>query len=91
MVILVVCGAILWTPSELYLLLVKLANLPSSDPLRYFFVFLTLFNACINPLIYAVKMEDVKEHILKVIVCSERRQQESGSGEVVAYTIPTLN
>jgi len=61
--------AILWLPNNIYLLILTLNPNRPSESVAYATVILAILYMCINPFIYAVNFDPVKEVLLRLIPC----------------------
>ena len=79
-----ICFVLCWFPNRVYFFLFNMSivtNLRSNA--RYITVTLAFLNVCLNPFIYAAKLDPVKKY-LRQKMCSRRRQE---SDEAVASVI----
>jgi len=73
--------AILWLPYNVYVLLLSLNPNPTVPGNGYYAsVFIAFLYICINPFIYAIKFDPVKERLLRIIHCNKT------TGQVIAVT-----
>ena len=71
-----VCFVLCWFPNRLYFFLynLRIVTIFSSE-IRYVTVFLAFLNVCLNPFIYAAKLDPVKKY-LRQKLCNRTTQGE---------------
>jgi len=76
--------AILWLPTNVCVLLLNLNPNPTVPGSSYYAsVFIAFLYICINPFIYAIKFEPVKETLLRMIPCKKTSGQATDAGPAV--------
>ena len=82
-----ICFVLCWFPNRVYFFLFNMSIVTNlSSNARYITVFLAFLNVCLNPFIYAAKLDPVKKY-LRQKMCSRRRQE---SNEAVATIISII-
>jgi len=80
MILVSACYAIAWLPSYIYFLIVTLHPNPTPlDDVYYAVVLLAYSYMCINPFIYATKLDPVRQILLRLIPCKKTSEQVAGS------------
>ena len=87
MLIVSVCFIVCWFPSSFYFIIVDHTAQTSSNLYAGYYatVFLIYFYICMNPFIYAIKHEGVKETLAGLMACMRKRV---GAVAEVAADVP---
>src|SRR6218665_2709125 len=82
------CFALCWFPNRLYFLLFNMSIITNlSSNARYITLFLAFLNVCLNPFIYAAKLDPVKKYLRQKMRSRQRRE----SDETVTTVINTID
>ena len=80
MILVSACYAIAWLPSYIEFLIVTLnPHARSSDIVFYATILWAYLYMCINPFIYATKLDPVRQILLRLIPCKKTSEQVAGS------------
>ena len=80
MILVSACYAIAWLPSYIEFLIVTLnPHARSSDIVFYATILWAYLYMCINPFIYATKLDPVRQVLLRLIPCKKTSEQAAGS------------
>ena len=80
MILVSACYAIAWLPSYIEFLIVTLnPHARSSDIVFYATILWAYLYMCINPFIYATKLDPVRQVLLRLIPCKKTSEQVAGS------------
>jgi len=80
MIIVSTCFAILWLPAYIHYMIQTLSPYPiPQDAIYYGFSLLAYSYMCINPFIYATKLDPVRKVLLRLIPCKKTSEQAAGN------------
>jgi len=83
--------AITWFPNYLYILLIHLnSNFSVFDVGFHVTVFIAFLYTCINPFIYATKLDPVKEILLRMIPCKKISEQGQTNENIASVRSGTV-
>ena len=72
-----VCFVICWSPNRLYFFLYNMSFIKTFvSEIRYATVFMAFLNVCLNPFIYAAKLDPVKKRLSQKL-CKKLRRRSS--------------
>jgi len=81
MIIVSITFIICWFPISIYFMIVDVSAPTGGLFVGYFFaVFMAYLNVCMNPFIYALKHDGVKQRLAHLIICHKRVTIETDSG-----------
>ena len=75
-IIISVCFVLCWSPNRIYYFLYNLRIVSvSTSTIRYVTVFLAFLYVCLNPFIYAAKLDPVKQYLRQKLFRRGRQQE----------------
>jgi len=81
MIIVSITFIICWFPISIYFMIVDISAPTGGLFVGYFFaLFMAYLNTCMNPFIYALKHDGVKQRLAHLIICHKRVTTETDSG-----------
>jgi len=93
MIIVSVAFVVCWFPISFYFIVVDNTAQTASDVFAGYYatVFLSYLYICMNPFIYAIKHEGVKETLVRLMVCRKRRVAVASVADAPGSNVDSAN